>query len=59
MADILTAWFVSCPMELVFMSRYDAIVVDKTLKETEVNMRQGENKGNTFISTVRLSEIES
>ena len=24
------------------MSRYDAIVVDKTLKRTEVNMRKGE-----------------
>ena len=46
-------------MELVIISRYDDIVIDKILKETEVNMRQGENKGNTFISTVRISEIET
>ena len=59
MADISTTWFISCPMELVIISRYDDIVIDKILKETEVNMRQGENKGNTFISTLRLSEIET
>ena len=59
MADISTTWFISCPMELVIISRYDDIVIDKILKETEVNMRQGENKGNTFISTVRISEIET
>lgn len=34
--------FISFPMELMFISRYDAIVADKTQRETQVNMRQGE-----------------
>ena len=29
-------------MELVLISKYEAIVIDKKLKETEVNMKKGE-----------------
>jgi len=36
-------------MEFVFISRYEAIVFDKTLKETRVNMRKGEKIRNINI----------